>query len=204
MIIEYLGMPGSGKTFRLNQYKQKIVDKGVPFLDVSRYSGMSILAKLFYKIADLLILVIPKYRLKMKHYKEGCTTIPFDSNKEAAFLNTSFDCCIKDIVLAIFIHDVFKKSNWIVLNDEGLLHRITMVIVLYGVDLNRIMEVYHREKHHVETIFVDTSVENAFLNIRNRNRHVCGFDEMDDEMLYGYLNLYDKVSRKVFELAKDM
>lgn len=183
MYIEYLGIPGCGKTYHVTKYKEQLVNEGKAFLDISRQKLMPLWLKIFYKIAELFLLLLPKYKKQTQEYEEvckGCLAVP-------KYLPFSLAYCIKDIVLASLLHDVFHKRKKIILNDEGQLQRIVFLVVQYDVSLNRVLSVYSKFKSDVKTLFIDTDIEVAFENIKRRNRHVCPMDEMADEELKQYL-----------------
>ena len=185
MIVEYFGIPGSGKTYKANLYKGQLKEKGINCQDISRHSGMSLWLKVFYKLADYTICLLPKYRELA--YKISV----IESRESPKFLNLTREYCIKDIVLSIFLHDMFKKSKNVVLNDEGILQRIATLSVIYSIDIYELLEFCKQNILGVQHTFVDISTEDAYRNIKSRNRHVCQMDEMSDGTLYEYLEAFD-------------
>lgn len=188
MIVEYFGIPGSGKTFQAKLFKEKLRRDGIKYIDISRHSGMPLWLKFFYKLADYFIMILPKYRKQIAEYREVCKNCP----KEPAFVPFSLDYCIMDIVLYSLVNDVFSHSRNTVVNDEGQLHRILFLVVQYGCSLNRVMDIYFSHKHDETVRYVKTSVETAFQNIKIRNRKVCPMDEMDDKLLIEYVKTFEK------------
>lgn len=182
MLFEYLGIPGSGKTYYANKYKEQLTKDGKSFLDISRKKKMPLWLKIFYKLAEMFLLKFPKYQRQIKEYERICK----QSSPTPKFLPFSLDYCIKDIVLASLLHDVFNRNDKIFINDEGLLQRIVFLIVQYDISFDKIWAIY-KNRRNVKTCYIDLDVETAFRNIRNRNRHVCPMDEMDDENLKAYL-----------------
>ena len=198
MIVEYLGIPGSGKTYSLAAYKKQLEINEASFIDISRHKGMPIWMKMLYKFADYIIHILPRYRRQISLYKNVC----IGCNSQPVYMRLTLDYCIEDIVLASFLHNIFAKSRKIILNDEGQLQRIVTLIVLYNAPLEEIMTIYRNEKHVEETIFVDIPIEKAYSNIKKRNRHVCEMDELDENALYRYLDSFDNICRKVYSMTK--
>lgn len=196
MIVEYLGIPGSGKTYNKRLYIGQLSKEKRNWVDISRWKGMSFCLKLFYKLSDYSIFLFPKYRRLFKQYKEA-SKIKSDSSK---YFPLSFETCLRDIVQASFLHDLFGKWKCIVLNDEGQLQRIITLAVQYEVSLEDLMSVYLAEKHLEETRFLDISTDDAFCNIKARNRHDCEMDEINDDMLKNYLNDFDVACKKCIKL----
>lgn len=142
MIVEYFGIPGSGKTYQVKLYKQFLKLEGKQFLDISRFSGMPLWLKVFYKIADSVILVLPKYRKQISEYKKLCK----DCREESRFVPLSLNACIKDIVLYSMINDMFQHSNKIIINDEGQLHRVIFLIVQFNCSFEHAVGIYQSHK----------------------------------------------------------
>ena len=192
MIIEYYGIPGCGKTYQTNLYKQQLSQEGKQYIDISRYSGMPLWLKVFYKIADYAILVLPKYRRQIAEYRKACK----NCSKEPAFVPFSLKYCIQDIVLYSLVYDVFGKFERFVINDEGRLHRVISLIVQFNPPFEEIMSIYNDNFHGEKCSYVRTSVETAFSNIKKRNRNICPMDEMDDKSLKAYMLTFYNVCEK--------
>lgn len=181
MYIEYLGIPGCGKTFWKDKYLEQLRADGGALLDVSRQKVMPLWLKVFYKLAESFLLQLPRYKNETREYEEVCKGY----RKEPKYLPFSLAYCIKDIVLASFLHDIFGGKN-IYVNDEGQLQRVVFLVVQYGVPLDALLPIYMKYRGDVKTIYVKTEVETAIANIRRRNRHVCPMDELTDNELKVY------------------
>lgn len=183
MYIEFLGIPGSGKTFHANLLKTTLTEKGDKFLDVSRQKIMLLWLKIFYKLAETILIKLPKYRRQTKEYIKAC----HGCSEQPVYLPFTLKYCIKDIVLASLLHDIFRSKRIVYINDEGQLQRIVFLIVQYNVPFDMIMPIYAKYKDDVKTLYIQTAPDKAFENIKSRNRHVCPMDEMEDEKLKAYL-----------------
>lgn len=188
MFEEYLGIPGCGKTFYANLYKEQLKSENKQFKDISRQKSMSLLLKVFYKFADYAIYVIPKYRKQVFLYREAC----LECRNKPKYIPFSLEYCIKDIVLASLLHDIFGNSKSIVLNDEGQLQRIVFLTVQYNVPLDKLLIIWKKYKSDIRTKYIQTSPTKAFLNIKKRNRHVCPMDELNNKLLQEYLEEFYK------------
>ena len=181
MYVEYLGIPGCGKTFWKDRHIEQIRAEGIPYLDVSRQKVMPFWLKVFYKIAEMFLLQLPKYKRQIRECEEVCK----GCLKKPKYLPFSLAHCIKDIVMASLLHDIFEGKK-IYVNDEGQLQRVVSLVVQYGVPLERLLPWYLKYRGEATTIYVKTDVETAFVNIRKRNRHVCPMDELKDDALIAY------------------
>lgn len=193
MIVEYFGIPGCGKTYQAVLYKQQLNSKGKRYIDISRYSGMPLWLKVFYKLADYTILILPKYRKQIAKYREVCK----GALKEPAFVPLSLNNCINDIVLYSLIYDVFGRLGRIVVNDEGQLHRVIFLNVQFGVALDNLIPIYHSFRHREFCRYVKTTSEIAIQNIKRRNRRACIMDELKDETLRDYIKSFEGGCSKI-------
>ena len=190
MIVEYLGIPGCGKTYQANLYKKGLESKGISYIDLSRWKGSPIWIKLFYKLTDKTFVLIPKYRLLRKDLLFLCKDY---YNNKPQYLPFSVDYCIDRIISSIFLQDIFGEGKKIAINDEGLLQWVVFLSVQYGVSIYSIMHTLLPLNPNCKTEWIDTPVEVAFSNIRKRNRHICPMDEMEDIELKSYLlDFYDR------------
>ena len=190
MIVEYLGIPGCGKTYQANLYKKGLESKGISYIDLSRWKGSPIWIKLFYKLTDKTFVLIPKYRLLRKDLLFLCK---YYYNNKPQYLPFSVDYCIDRIISSIFLQDIFGEGKKIAINDEGLLQWVVFLSVQYGVSIYSIMHTLLPLNPNCKTEWIDTPVEVAFSNIRKRNRHICPMDEMEDIELKSYLlDFYDR------------
>lgn len=194
MYVEYLGIPGCGKTFWKDKYLEQLRAEGKPFLDVSRQKVMPLCLKVFYKFAETILLQFPKYKRLTQEYKSICN----GCSREPKFVPFSLAYCIKDVVLATLLHDIFDGKK-IYVNDEGQLQRLVFLSVQFGVAIDKLMPLNMKYRGDVKTIYVKTEVDTAFANIKKRNRHVCPMDELTDETLRAYESEYYKCCERLAE-----
>lgn len=187
MYIEFLGIPGCGKTYHAGIYKLQLIKEGKKIIDLSRQKTMPFWLKLFYKLAELCLLKLPKYRRMTQEYAEACK----ECTDKPSFLPFSLQYCIKDIVLASLLHDIFRNKNIIFISDEGQLQRMVFLILQYEVSYDKVMSIYNKYRDsNIRTIYIRNDVETSIKNIRLRNRHVCPMDELKEDKLTMYLNSF--------------
>ena len=198
MYIEYLGIPGCGKTFWKDKFIEGLRKESISFLDLSRQKRMPLWLKVFYKLAEAVILQLPKYKRLTREYREVCK----NCTSSPKYLPFSLTYCIKDIVLASFLHDIFRGER-IYINDEGQLQRVVFLAVQYDVPLENLMQLYLKYRGNVKTIYVQTSMETSMSNIRKRNRHVCPMDELTEEALLEYETAFLNGCEKVVKVMNN-
>lgn len=194
MMIEYLGIPGSGKTTIMRQQIEQLKQQGIKYIDLSRYKGMPLWLKVYYKFADYAVYMLPKYRKQIATLREvckGCSTEP-------KYLPFTIDYCIKDIVQATLLQYVFGGGRRVVLNDEGQMLRVVFLCVQYGTDADAILKCLNVPSF-VKTEYVKVDAETAYQRIKARNRHVCPMDELSDERQMEYLRETEKVCELVMK-----
>lgn len=194
MIIEFLGVPGCGKTYYANLYKNELNIKGISYIDLSRWRGMPLWLKVFYKFADKAYLFFPKYRVLRNRFRALCKDV---YGKEPKYLPFSVEYCIGRIISSVFLQDIFGGGNSVVINDEGLMQWVVFLSVQYNVLVDKCIEIIQPFNVNCKTKFIDIPVETAFANIKKRNRHVCPMDEMKDDELLRYLEEFNCLCHKV-------
>ena len=198
MYVEYLGIPGCGKTFWKEIFLEDLRREGVSYLDVSRQKVMPLWLKVFYKLAEIVLLQLPKYKKLTREYRnaiKNCSIVP-------RYLPFSLTYCIKDIVLASLLHDFFRGKR-IYINDEGQLQRIVFLSIQYDVPFKDLFPLYMKYRGDVKTIYVQTPIETAMANIRKRNRHVCPMDELAEEELIKYGKAFFESCEKIAQEIND-
>ena len=185
MIVEFYGIPGSGKTYCADIYKRQLAQDEVPYIDLSRCSKTPLWLKILYKIVDKCIYFVPRYYKINRKLRSLCR------QAKPKYLPFSLHYCVNRIVCSIFLQDFFGKRKKIAINDEGLFQWIAFLSVQYGVAVDSVKTILPPVNVNCKNVYVQKSIENAFANIKQRNRHVCPMDEMPDDDLKNYLVDYN-------------
>jgi hypothetical protein len=82
-------------------------------------------------------------------------------------------------------------------NDEGILHRVISFIVQFNPPFEDIMRIYKSLYHVDECVYVYSSVERAYSNIKKRNLKTCLMDEMDDNLLKEYISAFYDICERI-------
>ena len=194
MIVEYFGIPGCGKTYQANLYKQELKANGISYIDLSRWKGAPVWLKVFYKLADKTFVFVPKYRRLKAQLRYLCNDV---YGKEPKYLPFSVDYCIDRIIGSVFLQDIFGGRKKVAINDEGMMQWVVFLSVQYEIPIDNIVEVLKPVNGNCKTVYIDVSVEVAFNNIKKRNRHICLMDEMDDLKLRNYLEEYSELCNEI-------
>lgn len=189
MIIEFVGIPGSGKTFYASQYKKKLESCKKSYIDISICKDTKLWIKLLFVFVKKTHLLFPRYRAINKELLSICRKY---DKEEPAYLPFSLQYCVRRIILSIVMRDIFSKFKRDIINDEGLLQWIAFIHVLYAIPITELIDYCNYSDKNCKTFFFSTPINVAKKNIENRNRHDCLMDELSTNDLINYLNDYQR------------
>jgi len=187
MFIEFLGLPGSGKTYFSNSVKEKMKLKNTDVLNVTELTR----SKLIYKIIAKILLFTARSGLFFKSLRKDIRQIVCRYDTDAAYNTCRIWSYVDDITVQVLFKRVFKKKNTVYILDEGICQKLVNIIVNYGVsdeDTDRLSAVL--APYTDRTFFLCMETKDAFDSIRKRNRHVCIMDELNDDDLRVFLQKY--------------
>ncbi len=188
MVVEFMGMPGSGKTFISNalvlSLKQDSV-KAINIIDKSRYN-------FFYKgLFKILKLMGPRRKV----YREFALRLKRILNKRldkmAKFNNCCIDTYINSIVFYCFLYDLFYHKRRLYIFDEGILQQLVNIMVNFNPseeEINEILELF--KGYHIPVIYLRVEIDDVLNSIKSRDRHDCYIDELEGEELINFLIKY--------------
>lgn len=184
MIVEFFGIPGCGKTYCANKYKEKLKKEGVPYFDFSRCHSSPFFIKLTNILFDIAVRFLPKYRKITKEYLKL-----YDKKKKSVpkHLPFSINYCISRITASLFLHNLFAKTKIQIINDEGMIQWICFLSIQYEISIDSILNIQSPFGNGICNWFVEKSVNQSMENIKKRNRHDCEMDNLDNYSLQSYL-----------------
>ena len=191
MMVDFVGLPGCGKSFMTEKLQQRLSEKGFVVHNLSRNRKTSIACKILFKLAALFLYVSPYYYRKKKMILEkigDAETIPYESN----FFIKEKKKIVKDLILNSFVHNAFDSPKKIFLNDEGIVHKVLYMTIFFKIPLNSMMEIFEILRTKPLTFFIKCSVEQSFASIKERNRKDCPMDFLNNDELLFFLNSFLK------------
>ncbi|MBR4627237.1 MAG: hypothetical protein IKO47_06000 [Ruminococcus sp.] len=201
MIIEFIGLPGAGKTYLCDKLIGDLRSKGIKasnFIEDSR-------SKFMYK-------AVFKALGASEHIPDSRTSVLASKLKEllAPYMGIKAkynDCCIDsyitDLCRVVAIEKIVKKRSSVCLIDEGLFQRAVTMIINYDIDelhYRRLLSILSR--YASDTVYLRISPEQAFESVRKRNRCVCAMDRLGDDDLKVFLNRYYELCEFISERSK--
>lgn len=181
MIIEYFGLPGSGKTTFCNRIcnEQHLKNPRIFFKD-------NLFGKILFHI--FLNTFYINYSL-LKKYKEGKKILSNKKYVNKINPNISIELYLKYIVFIFYIEN---RYDAIVL-DEGVIHYLTALYAEFEVDFDLLDDIYKIFKViDKDIVYKSTNcdISKAIENCKKRNRKDAPIDFLNDDELYSIENRY--------------
>lgn len=196
MILETIGLPGGGKTYLCNEI-EKNLNKSVHSLNILKYTSNIFLFKIIKKI---FILASNQTKIAKNIKKEIKAVLKNEDIKSKFSIYDDESYSINMICSFIILYKLLKKSKKVYIFDEGVVHTAIKMCADFGFSektfneiINIIESSINNEKWYVVYNHID--IKSCINSIKNRNRHICAFDELSDNDLYSILQYYDKYNK---------
>ncbi|MBQ3543813.1 MAG: hypothetical protein IJA34_02310 [Lachnospiraceae bacterium] len=191
MVIEFYGMPGSGKTTFANDFaKKKYGD--VSLINITDKSRTSFWYKVYFKILRTLVKKNKeylKYRDELIDIVREYRSISAKYNENNVFI----DDYVMEMAYDIWTYKKLYEKKKIYIFDEGIVQQIINMCVNYDVDIKTVEKLVDYIKKGKEyRCYYTNSIESTINSIEQRNRHVCFIDELKGKELEDYLNKYNQ------------
>lgn len=185
MIIDIIGLPGSGKTFFSNSLVEYFKREGIKVINMTENRRAS---NFFKKLTIYIDRKLAFLSIDYQKLQKSLDNILKDVIVENKDLST-FKKYKKELSYSLYVHKKYAKETGIFIFDEGCYHELCALLMRFGFD-NREYEVKLHDILkclNIKNIYFRCSTDIAFQSIRKRNRHTCEFDELGDEELRKYL-----------------
>ena len=196
MVIECIGLPGSGKTYLLKGLERALRSRGAEVDNVTELT----MNRLSWKAAARLMRAgvftdkrsgaVGK-RLEEILRREGPLQSRFGIYENA-------DYTIRSAAALIALYGKMGKSPKVYLFDEGLIHTLVKLcadcMIHDEVFLEMAAEAVKSVRGEWTVICNEISPEQCMASIRARDRHICTFDELGDSQLEMILAEYERLN----------
>ncbi len=195
MIIEFVGLPGSGKSYYADILKQHFKSRKIKTININDISRTKFYGKairiFLYKIVNL----HPKlrfYKHKLKALFEGFTP------ENLYNIYPSIDKCLNTISVFIYLYNKLFALKDVYLFDEGVFHYIVKMSSNFNLDEKKVIELINEiipllDKENI-VVYNYISQQNCKIELKKRDRHVCLFDELKGSDL-------DSIIKKYYEIC---
>ena len=182
IIIEFLGMPGSGKTFFYKKLKKVLKKNKINTNSFKDFNSNKII-KFFYLIFFIVENFI--YFLKI------ILLIKFDTDKSKESIKRHFYFFLRELIA----YQALKKNNKVILNSEGFFYRLVFYFnnLKNKKNLNKLIKIINFQPRVKILIFINSYKK---INILRANKRNNGFFYTNDS-----LNEYDIKNKNLKILA---
>ena len=196
MVIECIGLPGSGKTYLMELVEKELRRREVDYVNVSAGLMNRISWKILRKIARALIYLSADARwLRDRLLKilgeEGELHSSFGIYENEKYT-------VKSAALFSFIYRRMIRSHKLYLFDEGLVHALVKFCADFKISDETFRKMVTESERGLHSsrlvIFCEISMEDCLASIEKRNRHICAFDELSGDALAGILGEYARLN----------
>ena len=195
MVIECIGLPGSGKTYLMELVEKELVRREVDYVNVSANLMNRISWKIFQRIARALIYLSADARwLRDRLLKilgeEGELRSSFGIYENEKYT-------VRSAALFAFMYRRMIRSPKLYLFDEGLIHALVKFCADFRISdetFRKLVTESERGLHSSRLVICnEISVEECLASIEKRDRHICAFDELKGDALTDILGEYARL-----------
>lgn len=198
MIIEFIGLPGSGKSYFAKQLEDKLDLENIKCKNITEFSRNTIVGKIIKKTLYKTINI----NLNIKKYRDCIENVLDNKNnlKSVYHMYNSYRNCTNALAILIYLYNKLGNSKKIYIFDEGLMHWIVKMGADFELNENIVQSIIEIVKKLLINknnlvIYNQIEIEDCKKSLLNRNRHVCAFDELKSEDLDNILEQYYKMCK---------
>ena len=196
MVVECIGLPGSGKTYLIGKLQEALEEKGIPVVNASDSRANRIIRKAAVKL--LRAGVIPDR--EAGELRSRLREILADGEPRGSRFGIYEDTDYTGRSAAAFVQRYRKMmhSPKVYLFDEGLVHALVKLCADFGISneifLSMAGETEKRLAGRRLVIYNVIPTRDCLASIAERNRHICAFDELSGEELKEILGEYERLN----------
>ncbi len=194
MIIEFIGLPGSGKSYYADILKDYFKSSNIKTKNINNISR----TKFYGKVIRIFLYKIADFHPKLRFYKNKIKGL-FKDNVYNNLYNIypSIDKCLNTISVFIYLYNKLSDKKEVYILDEGLFHYVVKMSANFDIDEKKVLELINEIKLLLTkdgiVIYNYISQLDSKIELKKRNRHVCLFDELKEDDLDNILNKYYEI-----------
>lgn len=203
MIIEFMGLPGVGKSYLGKQLENELSYRGIKCISVVERSRTSLRWKLLSKCLHIIIPTTAYYRELREELIEIASASANNSSR-AVYNDNSVDIVdyIEQIVFLNYVYTKLQSSRTVYIFDEGIAQQFANIIVNFGSSIETVQYMLLLLGENPKTVYLTYPFEKIKQSITARNRHVCYIDELRDKELDQFLSSYQKACDSIACVVK--
>lgn len=196
MVIECIGLPGSGKSYLMKQLEDELAVQGRTCVNVSDRCMNRFAWKAAKRALHAGIFLSGSARRARADAEEALRAEKDARSKYGIYEDERFT--LESIAVFRMVYRRMMNSDSIYLFDEGLVHSL----VKYCADMALSDDTFMKMSKAAEkdlagdrfVVYNIISENRCFASLRERDRHICAFDELPEEELRGILREYTRLN----------
>lgn len=196
MVIECIGLPGSGKTFLMSYLEQEIGKRGLRCINASDRSMKRFSWKAARKLLHAGIFLTRGARQVRAQMEKALQREPQARSRYGIYEDERFTLESAAVFRLAYRH--MMASDTVYLFDEGLVHAIVKFCADFAMGGDTFEALIEAAESGLKgkrlVVYNVISEENCFVSLRKRDRHICAFDELPDDALHGILREYARLN----------
>ena len=229
MVVECIGLPGSGKTYLLRSVEEELRKRGIHCVNAGERSMHSVLWKAGKKVLHRTIFLDRNAReLRDRMRKiladqaggslEGSraggsqagggrqdSRAGGSRQESRAFplrsrygINSDERFTVESAAIFAAVYHLMEKSEKVYLFDEGLVHTLVKFCAEFHLSDQVFLEIAAAcgpfDEMSRIVVHNGISVDDCVKSIRKRDRHICAFDELPEDLLRELLGEYSRLN----------
>lgn len=183
MVIEFLGSPGSGKTYLANCLVEFLNENNIKCKNLVDLNRTKIQYKIIFKLVRMYLKINPKTKTQILKIAKNFDCKGYDN------LNIGKEIAL-EFVFYCYLYKKLQNKNNIYLLDEGIEQQIATLMTFYSLTENEIQYLHSFIDFKQNIIVINVDLNDNIESIKQRNRHVCSIDEYKGEKLKKFLIEY--------------
>ena len=196
MVVECIGLPGSGKTYLMRSVEEELLKRGIPCVNAGERSMHSVWWKAAKKVLHRTIFLDRDAREIRGRF---LSILEKEKPLQSRYgINTDERFTVESAAIFVAAYRLMERSEKVYLFDEGLVHTIVKFCAEFHLPESVFLEMVAAcgPFDELSRIVVHNriSVDDCVRSIQKRNRHICAFDELPEELLRELLGEYSRLN----------
>ena len=192
MVVECIGLPGSGKTYLMRSVEEELLKRGIPCVNAGERSMHSVWWKAAKKVLHRTIFLDRDAREIRGRF---LSILEKEKPLQSRYgINTDERFTVESAAIFVAAYRLMERSEKVYLFDEGLVHTIVKFCAEFHLPESVFLEMVAAcgSFDELSRIVVHNriSVDDCVRSIQERDRHICAFDELPEEKLRELLEQY--------------
>jgi thymidylate kinase len=195
MIVEFIGMPGSGKTFFANRLVVQLKSIGYNSINITESSRENYKCKIIRKLLYVSINLLQCSKSHKQAIERLLRSKSYGSSIFGIYSSPTY--CINTISIQIMIYSILSSSKKIYIFDEGVMYTLVKLITDFNFPLEDVESIKNYILNQINslnilTIYYKSKKEDCYASILKRNRNSCKFDMIKGSDLDNILSRYQE------------